>query len=273
MPPTRNGVILCAMTVGLVILATLASAAAPTPDQHKLLKQIHENPGVSDHYVDLGNTMEAGDHVTLLPKTLTREQAYLLALQIDPKNAVAYNNLGVTLPNLEATVTFPDGVKMNKQELFLKAIEADPKFGHAYNNLGETMQPDQKVNYPDGRSLERRDLFIKSIELDSEYPYAWNNLGVILADKKEDGADQKVILADGETLNSRRCFLRCIALGESPALHHCYKNLGSLLEPQEIIQLLGDDGDRVDQQECLRRSGAARKAAGLPDEDEADDLL
>mmetsp|Transcript_466 Transcript_466/g.480 ORF Transcript_466/g.480 Transcript_466/m.480 type:complete len:274 (+) Transcript_466:38-859(+) len=248
----------------------VVAASEEQSEQKKLLQAIHENPGVADHYVDLGNTLSSGEKVQLLPKSLTREEAYKLAIQIDPKNAVAFNNLGVTLPDLEATVVLGDGTKMTKQELFLKAIESDPKFGHAYNNLGETMQPDQKVNYPDGRSLGRKELFVKSIELDAEYPYAFNNLGVILADPNEDGSVQTVTLANGETLNSRSCFLNCIALGDHPALHHCYKNLGTVLDNEEVIQLPGNAGDRVNKEECLRRAKVLRQAAGIPSDDTED---
>lgn len=268
---TTSSAVKCALLATLVC-AAVVTASTSKADQDVILKKINENPGVSDYFVDLGNTMGPDDRVQLLPKTLTREQAYLLAVQIDPKNAVAFNNLGITLPDATATVTMHDGSKMTKQQLFLKAVEVDPKFGHAYNNLGETMEPDQKVNYPDGRSLERKDLFVKSIELDAEYPYAFNNLGVILADKNEDGTDQTVTLADGEKLNARRCFLRCISLGDHPALHHCYKNLGTLLEDGEVVQLIGSHGDRVDKQECFRRAGAARKAQGIEDEEESEDM-
>lgn len=257
----------------VAFIAGLALAAAGAADRKKLLELIQQNPGFSDHYVDLGNTIAAGEKVTLLPTTLTREDAYLLAIQIDPKNAVAFNNLGVTLEDLEATVTLKDGTKMTKQELFLKAIEVDPKFGHAYNNLAETMQPDQKVNYPDGTSITRIEMFKKSIELDATYPYAFNNIGVLLADKNEDGTEQSVTLQSGDVLTSRKAFLMCIDLGNHAALHHCYKNLGTLLEEGEVIQLLGDAGDRVDKKECLRRSGMARRDQGLSEEEEEDERM
>jgi tetratricopeptide (TPR) repeat protein len=255
-------------TTALVVLALCAAVTFADTERQRLLKIINENPGVSDYYVDLGNTLSAADAVTLLPKSLTRTEAYLLAIQIDPKNAVAFNNLAVTLPNLEDTVTLSDGItKMNKQELFLKAVEADPKFGHAYNNLAETMQPDQKMNYPDGRQLTRREMFIKSIELDPEYPYAYNNLGVILADAAE-GEDNTVTLANGETLGARAAFLRCVALGEHPALHHCYRNLAALMDDSEIVVVPGHSGERFNKEEALRRAGDARKAAGYTDEDD-----
>ena len=253
--------------IGLAMLAVFASAV-DTAERQRLLKLINENPGVSDHYVDLANTLGSDDSVALLPKTLTRVEAYVLAIQIDPKNAVAFNNLGVTLPNLEDTVTLGDGVsKMNKQELFLKAIESDPKFGHAYNNLAETMQPDQKMNYPDGRQVTRREMFVKSIELDPEYPYAYNNLGVILADAAETEATT-VTLANGETLGARASFLRCIALGDHPALHHCYRNIAQLMDDSEIVVVPGQHGERFNKAQAIQRAGDARKSAGIADEDE-----
>ncbi|CUG89029.1 Hypothetical protein, putative [Bodo saltans] len=235
--------------IGLAMLAVFASAV-DTAERQRLLKLINENPGVSDHYVDLANTLGSDDSVALLPKTLTRVEAYVLAIQIDPKNAVAFNNLGVTLPNLEDTVTLGDGVsKMNKQELFLKAIESDPKFGHAYNNLA------------------RREMFVKSIELDPEYPYAYNNLGVILADAAETEATT-VTLANGETLGARASFLRCIALGDHPALHHCYRNIAQLMDDSEIVVVPGQHGERFNKAQAIQRAGDARKSAGIADEDE-----
>jgi tetratricopeptide (TPR) repeat protein len=256
------------VTVAAIGLAMLAVLATAETERQRLLKLINENPGVSDHYVDLANTLASEESVQLLPKSLNRAEAYLLAIQIDPKNAVAFNNLGVTIANLEDTVTLGDGVsKMNKQELFLKAIESDPKFGHAYNNLAETMQPDQKMNYPDGRQVTRREMFVKSIELDPEYPYAYNNLGVILADAAE-GEDNTVTLANGETLGARASFLRCIALGEHPALHHCYRNIAQLMDDSEIVVVPGQKGDRFNKEQALQRAGDARKSAGYTDEDD-----
>lgn len=256
-------------TVAITGLLLLAAAANAETERQRLLKLINENPGVSDHYVDLANTLESQESVTLLPKTLTRTEAYVLAIQIDPKNAVAFNNLGVTLSNLEDTILLADGVtKMTKQELFLKAIEADPKFGHAYNNLAETMQPDQKMNYPDGRQITRRDMFVKSIELDPEYPYAFNNLGVILADAASEAEGNTVTLASGETLGAKSSFLRCIALGDHPALHHCYKNIAQLMDDTEIVIIPGQKGERFNKADAVTRAGEARKSAGYTDEDE-----
>jgi tetratricopeptide (TPR) repeat protein len=230
-------------SLALLVLAAAALVCYATADEQQkleILRKIHDNPGFSDYYVDLGNILDDDEAITLLPKKLNRVQAYIAALTIDPKNAVAYNNLGVLLPDLEATHEFPDGGKLNKQELFLKALEANPEFGHSYNNLAETMEDDQKVNYPDGKQHNKKDLFIRSIELDPTYPYAYNNLAVMLVNEGLDPDTKQfktvslsLTVAEGQGPQEYTVvglLSECIRLSPHPVVGQCANNLVNVME-------------------------------------------
>lgn len=256
-------------TVAVMCLLLLAcSVAHARVTREELLNHVRDEPGNSDHYVDLANVLhDDKETVTLLPVSLTRPELYKLAIQMNPNNAVAYNNLAVSMNDLRAVTKLADGKDATMQQLFLKAIEVDPNFGPAYNNLAETMNPDQKMNYPDGRSITRRDMFVKAVQLDGTYPSALYNLGRTLLE--EDLAANtmnkaKVALSDEEEVTAQRCFLRCIEQGDSPALKHCYSKLAETMADDEKVKLFGEEGDLVDKSDCKDRA----KRAGLKTSEE-----
>jgi len=55
-------------------------------------------------------------------------ESYKKAIEIDPKHAKAYNNMGFALSNL--------GRKEEAVASYKKAIEIDPNNANAYNNMG-----------------------------------------------------------------------------------------------------------------------------------------
>ena len=105
-------------------------------------------------------------------------------IELDPKNAAAHNNIGDVLRdkgNLEGAAA-----------CFRRAIELDPKFAQAQSNLGWVMhlQGDQ-----DGAVA----LFRKAIDLDPKDAQAHNSLGLALRDK-------------GDLEGAAVCFRRAIGL-------------------------------------------------------------
>ncbi|OBQ27991.1 MAG: hypothetical protein AN483_17930 [Aphanizomenon flos-aquae MDT14a] len=103
--------------------------------------------------------------------------AFQKAIELDPKLAAAYNNLGNALRDQKKL----DGAVAAYQ----KAIELDPKDAGAYNNLGNVLRDQKKL---DGAVAA----YQKAIELDPKDAGAYNNLGNVLSDQKKlDGAISK----------------------------------------------------------------------------------
>ena len=96
------------------------------------------------------------------------EAAYKKALEIDPKYAIAWNNLGILLA---------DQARFGEAEAaYLKTIELDPKLAYSWSNLG-VLVADK------GRFDEAEAAYQKALEIDPKYTPAWNNLGVLLDDQ------------------------------------------------------------------------------------------
>jgi len=87
------------------------------------------------------------------------------ALELDPEDAKANNNLGLGLTR--------DGRLDEAIPHFEKAVEGDPRFAEAYNNLGIARA--QK-----GQVEEAIRHFQKAVELEPDYGSAHNNLGAAL---------------------------------------------------------------------------------------------
>ncbi len=76
---------------------------------------------------------------------------------MDPKNALAANNIGFIYSRLQR---FDDSIQWTK-----KAIEIDPRRSVAYQNLGDLYY---QLNRPD----DARPYYEKYLELASDKPYA-----------------------------------------------------------------------------------------------------
>ena len=92
-------------------------------------------------------------------------ESYEKGLEIDPKNPLIYNNLGLLFSH-----DLPDNKKA--EEYFKKSILLNPNMPEAYNNLGSLYKSIDKFD-------EAIKYFNKSIEVNKEFFQAYHNLGTI----------------------------------------------------------------------------------------------
>ena len=127
------------------------------------------------------------------------EELYREAIKLNPKNDVAYHNLGNLLNDLKRPV--------EAEAAYRKAIELDPDYAPSYNNLGALL-----------RDLKRHDeaeaAYRKAIELDPNFAYAYNGLGNVLLDLKRDD-------------EAEAAYRKAIEL--DPSYSHSYNGLGNVL--------------------------------------------
>ncbi|GAB4232085.1 MAG: hypothetical protein Kow00121_60210 [Elainellaceae cyanobacterium] len=98
------------------------------------------------------------------------ESIWQRIIQLEPRNAIAYNNLGLALyeqGNLEKAI-----------EAYQKAIELDGQFALAYRNLGIALYEQNKFD-------EAIDAFQQSIIYDQDDAIAYNNLALVLYEQGE----------------------------------------------------------------------------------------
>ena len=88
------------------------------------------------------------------------------ALQVNPNNALAHNNLGILLLH--------NGEMPEAMSHFRKALEINPDYAFAHYNLGNALQQD-------GRLEEAIAHYERALELEPAYAKAHNNLGNALA--------------------------------------------------------------------------------------------
>ena len=89
-------------------------------------------------------------------------KAFDKAIELDPKNALAWNNKGRSLDNL--------GKYNEAIQAYNKVIEIDPKDAWPWIEKGYVL-------YNQGKYDEAIKAYDKAIELDSQYATAWNNKG------------------------------------------------------------------------------------------------
>jgi tetratricopeptide (TPR) repeat protein len=94
---------------------------------------------------------------------------YQKAIELDPKDPRAYNYWGVVLNDQKR---YDDAVAK-----YQKAIELDPKDPRAYNDWGVVLYGQKR--YDDAVAK-----YQKAIELDPTYAFAYNNWGLVLNDQK-----------------------------------------------------------------------------------------
>jgi tetratricopeptide (TPR) repeat protein len=94
------------------------------------------------------------------------------AIELDPKNAQAHDNLGVALRQQKK---LDEAVAAHR-----KAIEVDPKYAPAHHNLGATLYYQQKLD-------EAIAEYGKAIELNPKSAPAHNDLGMALVEQGNTG--------------------------------------------------------------------------------------
>lgn len=153
-------------------LEQLKGMVAQDTDLKDVLQEIAENinlcnkdgPSSADFYnlgVDLANIK--GLSVRLKNGVvLTSKECYNQAIQLDPKNADAYNNLGYALKKDE-TVKLQDGRVLTKLACYLEAHDLDPVDLVYIKNLAEFYQPGDMVRLKNGINTTIKDLVQRAL--------------------------------------------------------------------------------------------------------------
>ena len=129
------------------------------------------------------------------------ERLYKKAIELDPSDSDAYNNLGVL--NYKHKKDYVEA-----ERLYRKAIELDPNNSGVYLNFGN-LNSDVKKDY-----VEAERLYKKAIELAPSDSGAYNNLGILNYNIKKDYVE------------AERLFRKTIEL--APSESRVYTNLGML---------------------------------------------
>eukprot|EP00434_Breviolum_minutum_P002877 symbB.v1.2.002533.t1/scaffold127.1/size312441/5 len=152
--------------------------------------------------------------------------AFLDILEVDPKNAQAFDYLGSTLLPGES-LQLPDGLQVAKKALHLKALELDAFHSAAHSNLAVSLSPGEVVQVQ-GHDTTQRALFQRAVELDAKNAMAHSNLGVVLEDH------EVLRMKDGQVWDKQSLYMKAIEL--DPGYAFAYNNL-AVLNPQEWIRL------------------------------------
>ncbi len=198
------------------------------------------------------------------------EEIWRKVLQIEPKNAVAYYNLGLALSGQkkldEAIAAYRKAIQLNPKDAkayynlgnalsnqkklaeaiaaYHKAIQLNPQYAAAYVNLGNALDDQKKFD-------EAIFAYQKAIQLNPQYAEAYYNLGIVLDNQKKlaeaIAAYHKAIQLNpqyaaayvnlGNVLAKQNKFDEAIAayhkaIQLNPKLAEAYYNLGNVLSKQ-----------------------------------------
>jgi superkiller protein 3 len=211
-----------------------AQAARRFPEAEAIWREvIQRNPKNAIAYNNLGIALANQQ------KLDAAIAAYRTAIQLDPKYAAVYYNLGIALANqqkLDAAIA-----------AYRTAIQLDPKDAAAYNNLGLALANQQKLDAAIAA-------FRTAIQLDPKYAVAYYNLGNALKDQQKlDAAiaafrtaiqlDPKdavaynnlgIALANQQKLDAAIAAFRT-AIQLDPKYAAAYNNLGNALKDQQKL--------------------------------------
>jgi Flp pilus assembly protein TadD len=176
-------------------------------------------------------------------RTADAEAAYRKTIELDPKFAVSWNNLGILLAKTPERTA-------EAETAYRKAIELDPKYTRAWNSLAILF-----AETPE-RTAEAEAAFRAAIELDPKDAMLWGNLGFYLACQAGRPKDAEVAFRS--------------ALQVGPDNSRNIRNFGVLLycelaEPKEAAVYLG----RAHQLDPGNPVSAAILAAALRDPETA----
>lgn len=182
----------------------------------------------------------AGDHYNLgvlcalAGRNAEAEKAYRKAVEVDPKDALAWSNLG--------SVLGAAGRKAEAEDAWRRAVEADPKHAVAWTNLGNLFSEM-------GRSEEAEKAHRKAVRLDPKLAPAWYNFGNFLAragrkDEAEEAYRKAVqgspefalawsalavlLYETGRKAEAEDAYLKAVQANPKDAL--AWRNLGALLD-------------------------------------------
>ena len=134
------------------------------------------------------------------------EAIWRRVLQIEPKNAYAYYNLGIALRN--------QGKLEQAIAAYKKAIQLNPNYANAYINLGVALYYQKKLE-------QAIAAYKKAIQLNPKDADAYNNLGAALSDQ---GKLEQAIAA----------YKKAIQL--NPNYANAYNGLGNALSDQKKLE-------------------------------------
>lgn len=147
----------------LTILNAEIDRAEAEGRSHELAAMWEEKAVTSNNSIDWTT---AGYHFGKINQQyLNALNCYDKALEINPKNADAWNSKGVSLHNIRRYSEALD--------CYHKALEIDPKDASAWNSKGHTL-------YILGRYSEALACLDKALEIDPKYSYAWIIKGYFL---------------------------------------------------------------------------------------------
>lgn len=132
---------------------------------HRYLKLAIEVKPTANAYNDLAV-------ISIFEKDYTKSIEYALkAIELDPKLASAYNNLGVAYANGKKDYD-------KAMEYYRQAIEINPRYSTAYQNLGE-------AQFLSGKLDDAISSYVKSLELDPASAQANYGLAAVYSSKKK----------------------------------------------------------------------------------------
>ncbi|MCH8295062.1 tetratricopeptide repeat protein, partial [Candidatus Poribacteria bacterium] len=121
------------------------------------------------------------------------EDAFRKAIELDPKFALPWYNLGILLKDLER---FEEA-----EDAYRKAIELDPKDTDPWYNLGHLFLRNL------GRFGDAENAYWKAIELDPKDTNPWNTLGILRRDFQKDRSRARLCFEKGLEIDSNDPFL------------------------------------------------------------------
>jgi len=137
--------------------------------------------------------------------------AFRQAIQIQP-DSIRYNNLGIVL--------FNQGKLEEAIVAFKQAIQIDPKYPPAHYGLGYTF-------YNQGKIQEAIEAYRQTIQIEPKFAAAYNNLGIALKDQ-------------GKLEEAEAAYRQALALPDDktpPTVHTlAHNNLGRLLQQQDKLE-------------------------------------
>ena len=153
-------------------------------------------------------------------------------IELNPTDALAYNNLGAQLSRKEKILVRLNGESKwaRNRDLYKQAIELDNGCVPAYRNLALTLPNNHleiELQLKEGATHFRKsDLLLKAIKLDSTCASAYRNLGLILPNNRS----KIQVQLNGETnetidFTKRDLFLEAIRLDNGHALTYLYLGL------------------------------------------------